>query len=81
MPKETIGYIQSAGCHGQRDVVIATCNAPWPLLQEVNVHQAGKHVPRVPEGHNPRPVEHKSESVAQRRVRDLKRPNVRAKET
>ena len=38
-PGETIGHIQSAGCLGQREVVIAAHNACIrELLREVNVH-------------------------------------------
>ena len=39
LPKETIGHIQSVGCLGQKEVVIAAHNACIrELLQEVNVH-------------------------------------------
>ena len=39
LPKETIGHIQSAGCLGQKEVVIAAHNACIrELLQEVDGH-------------------------------------------
>ena len=46
LPRETIGHIQSAGCLGQREVVIAAHNACIrELLREVNVHgKAGRHM-------------------------------------
>ena len=42
LPKETISHIQSAGCLGQREKVIAAHNA-WirELLQEVKVRESG----------------------------------------
>ena len=45
-PGETIGHIQSAGCLGQREVVIAAHNACIrELLREVDVHGiAGRHM-------------------------------------
>ena len=40
LPKETIGHIQSAGCLGQKEVVIAAHNACIrELLQEVDGHE------------------------------------------
>jgi hypothetical protein len=46
LPKETIGHIQSVGCLGQKEVVIAAHNAcTRELLQEVNVHgKVDKHM-------------------------------------
>jgi hypothetical protein len=46
LPRETIGHIQSAGCLGQREVVIAAHNTCIrELLREVNVHgKAGRHM-------------------------------------
>ena len=46
LPRETIGHIQSAGCLGQREVVIAAHNACIrELLREVDVHGiAGRHM-------------------------------------
>ena len=46
LPKETIGHIQSAGCLGQKEVVIAAHNACIrELLQEVDGHgKAGRHM-------------------------------------
>jgi hypothetical protein len=46
LPKETIGHIQSAGCLGQKEVVIAGHNACiWELLQEVDGHgKADRHM-------------------------------------
>jgi hypothetical protein len=46
LPKETIGHIQSAGCLGHREEVIAGHNACIrELLQEVNVHgKADRHM-------------------------------------
>ena len=46
LPKETIGHIQSAGCLGQKEVVIAAHNACIRgLLQEVDGHgKAGRHM-------------------------------------
>ena len=46
LPKETIGHIQSAGCLGQKEVVIASLNACIrEMLQEVNVHgKADRHM-------------------------------------
>jgi hypothetical protein len=46
LPRETIGHIQSAGCLGQREVVITAHNACIrELLREVNVHgKAGRHM-------------------------------------
>jgi len=46
LPKETIGHIQSAGCLGQKEVVIAAHNACIrELLQEVDVHgKADRHM-------------------------------------
>ena len=45
LPKETIGHIQSAGCLGQKEVVIAAHNTCIrELLQEVDGHgKAGRH--------------------------------------
>jgi hypothetical protein len=46
LPKEKIGHIQSAGCLGQWEVVIAAHNAcTRELLQEVKVHgEADRHM-------------------------------------
>ena len=46
LPKETIGHIQSAGCLGQKEVVIAAHNACIrELLQEVDGHgKADRHM-------------------------------------
>jgi hypothetical protein len=46
LPKETIGHIQSAGCRGQKEVVIAAHNACIrKLLQEVDGHgKADRHM-------------------------------------
>jgi hypothetical protein len=42
LPKETIGHIQSAGCLGQRAVVIAAHNACIRELLQQNVSMHGK---------------------------------------
>jgi hypothetical protein len=46
LPKETIGYVQSAGCLGQKEVVTAAHNVCIrELLQEVHVHgKADRHM-------------------------------------
>jgi hypothetical protein len=45
LPKEMIGHIQSAGCHGQREVIAAHNACIRELPQEVNVHgKADKHM-------------------------------------
>ncbi len=43
LPEETIGHIQSAGCLGQKEVVIAAHNACIrELLQEVDGREGGQ---------------------------------------
>ena len=46
LPKETIGHIQTAGCLGQKEVVMAAYNACIrELLQEIDVHgKADRHM-------------------------------------
>jgi bisphosphoglycerate-dependent phosphoglycerate mutase len=46
LPKKTIGHIQSAGCLGQKEVVIAAHNACIrELLQEIDGHgKADRHI-------------------------------------
>ena len=46
LPKETIGHIQSAGCLGQKEVVIAAHNeCIRELLQDIDGHRkADRHI-------------------------------------
>ena len=46
LPRETIGHIQSAGCLGQKEVVIAAHNACIrELLQNIDMHgKADRHM-------------------------------------